>query len=149
MANSIIKGSNLMLFDAQGKSLAYATNHTLSLNGDAQDVSSKDHGIWGASEVNKITWEITSENLFTTQEFDNLFTKMVARTAIDVFFGLKAEADDGKTVVDGDYTNWSKGAGCYTGKAFITSLQANAANGENATFSITLTGAGKIEKAQA
>lgn len=149
MANNIIKGSNLMLFDAQGKSLAYATNHTLSLNGDAQDVSSKDHGIWGASEVNKIDWEITSENLFTVEEFDSLFSKMIARTAIDVFFGLKAEADDGKTVVDGDYPNWSKGAGCYTGKAFITSLQANAANGENATFSITLTGAGKIEKAQA
>lgn len=147
MAQNIIKGHNLMLFDAQGKSLAYATNHTLSLSGETQDISSKDHGVWNATSVNKITWEITSENLFTVNEFDNLFDKMLARTPIDVYFGLKAEADDDKTVVDGDYPNWSKGTGTYTGKAVITSLQANAPDGENATYSLTLTGAGKIAKA--
>lgn len=144
MAN-IIKGHNLMLFDSNGESIAFATNHTLSLNGDAQDVSSKDHGIWGASEVNKLTWEITTENLYTTEAFDDLFSKMVARTSITVYFALKAEADDGKSVVDGDYTEWSKATSGYTGKVVITSLSANAPDGENATFSCTLTGAGKIE----
>lgn len=147
MANTIIKGHNLMLFDAQGKSIAYATNHTLSISADAQDVSSKDHGIWGASEVNKITWEITSENLYTVEAYDDMFDIMIARTPVDVFFGLKAEADDDKSVVDGDYTNWTKPTtGAYTGKAVITSLQANAPDGENATFSVTLTGTGKIER---
>lgn len=34
MAQNIIKGHNLMIFDANGKSLAYATNHTFSLNGE-------------------------------------------------------------------------------------------------------------------
>lgn len=147
MAQNIIKGRNLMLFDAQGKSIAYATNHTLSLSAESQDTSSKDHGVWGASEINKITWEITSENLYTTDAFDSLFDIMMTKAAVDVYFGLKAEADDGKNVVDGDYTNWSKlTSGSYKGKAFITSLQANAANGENATFSVTLTGSGKIER---
>ena len=34
----------------------------------------------------------------------------------------------------------------YQGKALITSLVANANNGENATYSITLTGVGAISK---
>ena len=147
MANTIIKGNNLMMFDAQGHSIAYATNHTLSLSGDTQDISSKDHGVWGATTVNKIDWEISSENLYTTEGFDALFDQMLNRVAVDVYFGLKAEADDGKTVVDGDYQYWSKAAtGTYTGKAIITSLNVNAPNGENATMSVTLTGAGSIRR---
>lgn len=147
MANNIIKGDDLMLFDAQGKSIAFATAHTLTITADAADISSKDHGIWGGSEVNKISWEITSENLYTSDAYDTLFTSMMARTAIDVYFGLKAENDPDKTVANGDYENWSKATGAYTGKAFITSLVANANSGENATFSITLTGTGKLTKA--
>lgn len=150
MAQTIIKGNDLMLFDAQGKSIAYATSHTLSISGETTDVTSKDHGIYGGNEVNKINWEITSENLYTTTEFDNLFTQMIARTAIDVYWGVKTENDPTKSVVDGDYDNWSistiSGGGAYKGKAFITSLTANANNGENATFNVTLTGTGKIAK---
>lgn len=146
MAN-IIKGDDLMLFDADGHSLAFATSHSLSINGDAVDVTSKDHGIWGGNEVNKITWEITSDNLYTEDSFNELFDKMIAREKITVFFGLKAENDPDKTVADGDYDYWSKKAtGSYTGSVLITSLVANANTGENSTFSVTLTGAGKITR---
>ena len=71
MANTIIKGNNLMLFDQNGHSIAYATNHSLTLSGDTQDISSKDHGVWGATSVLKVNWEITSENLYTTEDFDS------------------------------------------------------------------------------
>ena len=145
MANTIIKGDDLMLFDSAGKSLAFATSHTLSISADAVDTSSKDHGVWGANEVNKITWEITSENLYTTDAYDDLMTKMMAREAITVYFGTKAENDTDKTVADGDYTNWT-GASGYTGKVFITSLSVNANTGENATYSATFTGTGKLTK---
>lgn len=146
MAATIIKGNDLMLFDNQGKSIAYATAHTLSLSGETSDTSSKDHGIWGAQEVTRVTWEITTENLYTEDAFDTLMAAMLARTAIDVEFGLKAETGTG-TVVDGDYPNWTPKTGStYKGKAFITSLTANANNGENATFSATFSGAGKLEK---
>ena len=66
----IIKGDELMLFN-EGKSIAYATSHTLTINGNAIDISSKDHGFFGASEVGNITWEVTSENLFTDKYFYN------------------------------------------------------------------------------
>ena len=145
MAQQIIKGDDLMLFDEAGKSIAFATSHTLSISGDTVDTSSKDHGIYGSSEVNKITWEITSENLYTDSSYDKLFEKMIARSPIVVYFGSKKETDPDKTVADGDYTNWSGSKG-YTGKAYITSLTANANTGENATFSVTFTGCGKISK---
>ena len=46
-ANKIIKGRDLMLFDNDGHSYAYATNHTLTITAETIDVSSKDHGVWG------------------------------------------------------------------------------------------------------
>lgn len=172
MAKTIIKGDDLMLFDSTGKSIGYATSHTLTLSAEANDISSKDHGIWTGNEVNKISWEITSENLYSTEEFDSLFSAMVARQGIVVYFGTKTSSGE-LTVADDDFNAWSlaptanvadsqtESVGSYSstgsvttathgykGTAFITNLQANAATGENATFSVTLTGSGKIAKVQ-
>lgn len=144
---NIVKGDELMLFK-DGKSLAYATSHTLSITGNTIEISSKDSGYFGASEIGNITWEITSENLYTDSEFDNLFTAMVAKTPITVTFG---HADNYNANGLGDSsTNWipdtSVGAKYYQGPAIITSLQANANTGENSTYSITLTGNGALEQ---
>lgn len=148
-ANKIIKGRDLMLFDNDGHSYAYATNHTLTITAETTDVSSKDHGVWGASEVSKYTWEVTSENLYTTDDYDALFDKMLAGSAIVIRFGLKTEqADLSKNVADGDTSlpYWTSQTTFYEGKAIVTSLVANANNGENATYSLTLTGTGSIKK---
>ena len=142
----IIKGDDLMLFDSEGKSLAFATSHQLTISADAVETSSKDGGVWSSNEVNKISWELTSENLYTEGSYDKLFDLMLKREPIKVYFGVKKENDPEKTVVDGDYENWSGKTG-YTGNVFITSLAANAATGENATYSATFTGTGKIVKA--
>ena len=144
MATQIIKGNALMLFDKDGKSYAYATNHTLSLTAETSDTSSKDHGMWSGVEVTKYSWEISSENLFTETDYYKMFDQMVTGESIKVRFGLKAENDPTKTVVDGDYENWTSGDHYLEGTVYITSLEANAANGENATYSVTLTGTGKL-----
>ena len=88
MANTCLKGRELMLFDGQKKALAFATSHTFSINAETGDISSKDHGIWGASEVTKITWEITTENLYTMENYGDLVTKMIAAEPIDIYFGV-------------------------------------------------------------
>ena len=75
----IIKGDELMLFNDE-KSIAYATSHTLTINGNTIDISSKDHGFGGASEIGNITWEITSENLFTDKYYTLLFDAMINKT---------------------------------------------------------------------
>lgn len=149
MANNIIKGRDLMLFNSDGHSYAYATNHTFTMNAETTDISSKDHGVWGAVEVSRYSWEITSENLYTSEEYDALFTSMTSGEPITVRFGLKATPDnpalnpaDGNTALP----YWTSQNSFYQGRAIITSLTANANNGENATFSITLTGVGSIQK---
>ena len=148
MANKIIKGRDLMLFNDEGHSYAYATNHSLSITAETTDISSKDHGIWSAAEISKYSWEITSENLFTEDAYDALFDAMLKGEPITVRFGLKKETDNTKTVADGDTVlpYWTAKDSYYTGSVIITSLQANANNGENATYSVTLTGSGTIKK---
>lgn len=148
MANTIIKGDDLMLFDSNKKSLAFATSHSLSITGEATDVSSKDHGVWKGNSVNKLSWEISSENLYTEDAYDELFDKMVSRQPIEVYWSKKSETEANKSVADGDYENWSTlgTTGCYKGMVLITSLTANAGSGENATFSVTLTGTGAITR---
>lgn len=166
MAQKLIKGDDLMLFNnATGKSYAYATTHTLTITADTADTSSKDHGVWTGNEVAKISWEITSENLYTSEGFDSLFDDMIARKPIDVAFGLKQQGAPDSTVADGDYANWTPEykadatgeptaptadtttSKMYMGKVYITSLTANANTGENATYSVTLTGTGSIKHA--
>ena len=162
-----IKGDDLMLFNGEtGKSYAFATAHTLTITADTADTSSKDHGVWTGNEVAKISWEITSENLYTSDGFDSLFDKMINRKAIPVVFGLKQKGAADNTVADGDYSNWTPDYGAtvpesgnpeapsggsttkdmYMGSAYITSLTANANTGENATYSVTLTGTGSIKR---
>lgn len=168
MKPQCIKGDDLMLFNGEtGKSYAFATAHTLTITADTADTSSKDHGVWTGNEVAKISWEITSENLYTSEGFDDLFYSLINRKAIEVVFGLKQKGRADSTVADGDYSNWTPDYGAevpenanptapttdnttkemYRGSAYITSLTANANTGENATYSVTLTGTGSIKRA--
>ena len=141
----IIKGDELMLFKGE-KSIAYATSHTLTVNGNTIDISSKDHGYWGASEVGNITWEITSENLYTDKYYGELFDAMVTRSQLTVAFGFASNWDvNGLSGTNAEYT-LNKTKTYYTGKVYVTSLTANANTGENATLSITLTGSGALTK---
>jgi len=64
---SKIKGGDLMLF-VDGKSIAYATNHTLEINAETSDTSNKDEGAgdWATQEVTLLSWTASSENLYST-----------------------------------------------------------------------------------
>lgn len=146
MSKTIVKGDELMLFK-DGKSLAYATSHSVSITGSEISISSKDHGYWGASEIGDITWEITSENLYVDSEYDSLFNAMIAKSPITVTFGhANAYNANGLGSLDNWTPDTSVGAKYYQGPAIITSLQTNANTGENATYSITLKGNGALEQ---
>lgn len=159
--DKIKKGDDLMLFDSQNKSLAFATSHTLSVTAETVDINCKDTGVWGATLVNKISWEIQSEHLFCTNGYTDLFTKMTARTPITVYFGEKmGHGTSDSTIVttgmeDGinspseywyDKTSTGSKGTLYTGTVVITSLTLNANSGDNATYSVTLKGVGKLTK---
>lgn len=150
MANTIIRGDELMLFDANNKALAWATSHTLTITGNTVDIATKDHGAWGASEVGNLTWEITSENLYCDDNYDELFDIMIAKQPVTVAFAKVSNYDEnGLTSVGGTVSAWTPDTTNYrSGKAVITSLTVNANTGENATYSVTFTGAGPLVKAQ-
>ncbi len=157
----IIKGDDLMLFvpvdpDAQNptfKSIAYATSHTLTMTAETVDINTKDHGEWGSTEVNKISWSISTENLYTDEDYNALFDLMVGKKKVKVVFGKKAEADS-VVVADGDAANYTPANGDYehrnpymkTGWAYITSLVANTPSGDNATFTAEFQGVGALAK---
>lgn len=131
-----------MLF-YNGASLAYATSHQLSLSGNAIEVSSKDHGEWTSKMIGKLSWSITSDNLFTEEDYSSMVDLWIARTPIEIIFTLKKEADG--VVIPA--TGWTpKASSGYKGKVVITGITTNAPDNENATYSITLEGAGALSK---
>ena len=131
-----------------GNALAYARNHTLTITGNTIDISSKDHGYWGASEVGNLTWEVQTENLYTEDNYDDLFDAMVAKTPVDIVFAQANNYNEnGLKAVGGSVDSWTASTTSgRKGKAVITSLTINANTGENATYSATFTGSGPLTK---
>ena len=153
MAN-IIQGGDLMLFLKKGTgssektvSVAFATNHSISINAETSDITHKDiKGGWTASEVKTLSWEVTTENLYSNDgegvTYGDLFDMMVAKTAIDGVFGVNSST--ASTVTTGGWEAPKTGER-YEGKVIITSIQANAPSGDNATFTVNFKGVGALE----
>lgn len=147
MSRNIIKGDELMLWDENDQALLYATSHVLTLTGNTTDINTKDHGFWGASAVGNITWELTAECLYTENDYDSLFEKMISGQKVFIKWG-KAENYDvnGLESCGGTVQAWEPSGVVKQGYAYITSLVANANTGENATFSVTYTGSGALRE---
>lgn len=145
---SKIKGGDMMLF-LGGKSIAYATSHSLEITGETTDTSNKDEGAgdWSSQEVSILSWSASSENIYSEDgkgdNFDDLFDLMIAKTPIDAVFSKKSE-----TTTDVPTDGWTKSAPSYEGKVVITSLSLNAPNGEFASYTAQFQGVGKLEKKQ-
>ena len=141
-----------MLFDDKGKSLAFGKSHTLTIGVETQEVSTKDHGIYGSKKATKVTWSISAEHMYSEGAYDTLFDKMVALEPITVYFGKKKSETADKTVADGDLDAWKPNTPTQstlrTGQVIITKLDLQAQSGDNATFSVEFEGVGKISKAK-
>lgn len=149
----LVDGSNIMLFTYQSngyKSIAHGTSHTLSLSADTEDINTKDSGVWGLTEVNKINWNIQCEHMYTNDGYDTFFTAMNTKEPITVVFGLKADAEIAGTPADVNISadgNWTANTSyIYSGKAIISSLDWQAAAGSKSTISCSLQGQGAITK---
>ena len=92
----------------------------------------------------KVSWEMTTENMYVVDDFNTLFNLMINKTPITIKYGEPVDYSVNGLADNEDY--WTEPTeNYYTGKAVITSLQQNAPNGEIATYSCTLSGNGKIE----
>ena len=152
--SKIVEGGDLMLFVGD-KTLAFSTSHKLSISVETAETTSKDNGggKWKSATAKKISWNVSSDNLFIEKStavelkqlgFGDIFDSLVARTPVEVIFTSATEAEGDSTEAI-PATGWTaSGTGTYKGKAIITSLEANAANGDNATYSVQLEGVGAL-----
>ena len=150
---AITKGGDLMLF-VNGKAIAYATNHTLSISADTKETSTKDSGgLWQTSEVGMLSWSCSSENLVGDPMagigYSELYDMMIARKPVTGVFALEGNSTnfaEGKLGA-APSSGWTpKANDGYTGQMIITSLEKNAPNGENVTIKVDFTGVGELKK---
>ena len=144
----IIKGNRLMVF-LNDAPIAFATSHSLPITVNTSEVSTKDHGDFPSVIGNNITWEITTENLYSDNAESALWAAMQTMQTVTVKFAPATEYDNkasqkGIVGVEGA-AEWTAATAIASGKALITSLSVNAPSGENATLSATFTGVGELD----
>ena len=135
----------MLFIGNDAKSIPLATNHTLRITGETNDSSNKDvaAGKWQSSTLKSFTWEATTDNLYSSNGVTMLYDMMEAGTPIDAFFFQKNEAEGTVLPVSGSWTPSITDNG-FSGQVIITSLEVTAQNGENATFSATFQGVGRL-----
>lgn len=120
--------------------VAYATTHTVSVNGNTIDTSSKMSGAWQDFLTGQLNWQITSESLVSKtsghMSFNALLALMVKREAINIKIGTPTDATDFTL----DATKPS-----LEGEAVITALEQTATMSEVCTSSLTLQGKGELK----
>jgi predicted secreted protein len=138
----IIRGKNLMVF-VGGKSVAYATSHSVDLSTNTTEVAHKDITGNGTETVAITTaWTMSSDSLYSYDGagtgVTDLLTAWKSSTTLDLVFGLGGTfSSTGGWSIDSSETT-------LTGKAIITSLSISADASDNATFSITFQGTGDL-----
>lgn len=142
MANNVILGSDLMLFK-NNKALAAATNCKLTISANMLETSSKDSGCWTEKQGGKLNWTASSDNLFVISEVDDLFDALINRTQVSLQFSTVSNKADCSEVPS---TGWTASSDGYTGTAIISSIDINAQDGENATYTVSFEGTGALEK---
>lgn len=155
MAQNVIKGKKLMVFikkENTYKSIALSTNHTLTLSASTSDlaIKSKDdaHGkSWTDSEINEMSWTVSSESLVGTGEgqgWGDIMDLYLAGEKVELVFD--GVASDGAP--SGGFTPAASGDDFQglKGQALITSLTLNATLEDNATYTVEFSGTGPLEK---
>lgn len=154
-ASKIIEGGKLMVW-VGSQSIAMATNHTLTISTETNEISNKDIGAgnWAANNIKRFSWEASSDNMYTISAYRQLFSLMTSKTKVLLTFGISPQdelvAGDASTgFADWTWTNPANSAAVGTdctlqGYAYITSLDVQAPNDDNATFSVTFTGVGEL-----
>lgn len=140
-----ILGSDLMVF-VDNKPIAFSTSAKISVNANAEDISSKDSGLWEESLITKFSWTVSTDALYSidgastgNSDLSELWTSFVGKTKVSVAFAVK----------DGTSPNWTKktGSKAFTGSGYIVKLDANADQKGVANYSIEIKGDGELQLA--
>lgn len=146
--NDLIHGDSFLLYLTSGKTVvAYATSCSLQVDSETIDTSSKFSCKWQSNMGGKASYSISADALYCSNtdgiSFDKLLEYMVQGEQIEWYMGEEAD-HDGSCETNPHTLDTTKTY--YNGKAVVTSVSLEAGNNEIATCSITLTGAGEIQK---
>jgi TP901-1 family phage major tail protein len=146
MATGLVNGTDLIIQvgsdNTNDTAVAYATSCSLEISMDEIDQTNKDSEGWKSIIGGTRSWSISSDQLYQNESLANHkgFTEFWAnlggaseRTPVYV-----------QMMRTGTLTSNNK---IYHGSAYVTSLSVNGGTEDQATFSVTLTGTGKLEEA--
>lgn len=144
----LIHGDNLLLYLTSGKTVvAYATSCSLQVDAETIDTSSKFSCKWNSSMGGKASYTISADALYCSNEagisFDKLLEFMVAGEQIEWYMG---EEQDWEGSCETNPHTLDTTRTYYNGKAVVSSCSLEAGANEIATCSISLNGAGPIQK---
>lgn len=144
-----ILGEQIQVF-LSGQTLACATSCKVNISADEIDVSCKDSAGFANTIQGKISWNVTSDNLFVVNDYTKLVDAMLNKTILDLTFAsvsnfsAATDADsDGHRIPSG---GWTSADDLYYGKVTVSSIDLTADNGSVATYSVTFNGHGALTK---
>lgn len=141
---------NLFIYDTSAwRTISYSTSNSLSTSSEQNTVSSKDHGIWGDTEITGLTWSMSGEYLMSPNDADVVLKMQASGIPYTFCFCQVNEANwsDGiKSVTDiSTNTKWTPGSVfARYGNGIVSSAEISAANGEITTMSLEITGSGSL-----
>lgn len=148
--NQLVQGDNLLLYlVSSGSVLAYATSCSIQVDSESIDTSSKFSCKWASAMGGKASYTISADALYAQNlsggaiSFDTLIEHMVTGDQIEWYMGEEVDFDG---VCDENPHTLDTSKTYYNGMAVVTSCSLEAGNNEIASCSITLTGAGEIQK---
>jgi hypothetical protein len=162
--SQLVKGDELWLFlgvrdaehpdtPATTKPTCFATQHSLNRSLSTTNVSSKDHGNTSYVIPGEGSWTCSTEALMSmntddtnAHAFEDIMDAYDKGLLVDVTFGKLSNYTAAGIVDVANATEWALDTPYWTGKGYITSLQASGGHGDSATFSIEITGIGPLAK---
>jgi len=120
----VINGSDIFVY-IDGVKVANATSHTLTMNMATRDTSNKDTGKFNTKDVGRLDITASSDALVVYTDLAAMLTAYMARVPVTLHF---AEDTAGSPNTSKFYA---------TGKFVITSMDINAADQANASYSCT------------
>lgn len=137
-----IKGQNLRLM-VEGKCIAMATSCQFHVATQLEDASTKDsEGDWQEQEVVGLSWDASCDSLVTLVDNGtngelpaDLLSLIIHKTPVTVTFDTTA----GTNNRTGQNSTIKR-----SGQAYVTDVQITAANRQNSTCTVRLTGTGPL-----
>ena len=147
MAN--ILGEDIQVW-VSGECLACATSCSINISTDDIDVSCKDSYGFNSTIPGRITWTVSSDNMFVLTDYTKLVDAMLNKSVLTMTFGTLSNASsatapdaDGHRVPSG---GWLTSGDLYYGNVTVSSIDLSADNGSVATYSVTFNGHGALAK---